>query len=509
MIMRTRRLACALLVSCVVAARVVAAVPPATDAEVALPVALYDQSVEAVAQGRQDEAMALLRRAFADGYQDWHAIKLGPALAPLRERQEWEALVADFDARNPWQQVHDFSGKLPHSPWTEYAVGLVALRDGTAPTANRVSTPAVPGYFLQLHVQRASLVGDYDYGHANYFGGFRDFDVAGRGIVRFKPAIPELEALVTGRRVVMLNESHGRSAERAANFQMVRALRGLGFTHLALEALGYDRLESDACRNSALSDNGLHDRGHALRETGAYTNDPIYAELVRMALGAGYRLVAYDNSHPDPRSPQREEDQARNIHCILKEDPNARVVVIGGGGHTSKSPDLAMEGGMMGLRLANRLDPAPFSIAVRAVRLANVPDGAGARGLLNPGADGALAGQPYFAETADGLHTLAGYDAAVFFAIPEDRSADAGWLRLGGWRNLAPAVPLDCRNAPCLLEARRVGESPEAVPGDRCVIPEAGRSCQLFLAPGDYEAVLLDADSRRSAPHQFRVPGPG
>lgn len=507
--MHTRLLACALLVSGVGAAAVAPAVTPAHGAANPAPVALYDRSVEAVAQGHPDEAMALLRRAIAGGYQDWQAIKFGPALAPLREREDWPALVADFDARNPWQQVHDFSGKLPHSPWTEYAIGLVALRDGTAPTAERVSSPAVPGYFLQLHVQRASLVGDYDYGHANYFGGFRPFDVADKGIVRFKPAITALEGLVAGRRVVMLNESHGRSAERAANFQMVRALRELGFTHLALEALSYERLEGDACRNSAIKDTGLHGRGHALRETGAYTNDPIYAELVRMALAEGYRLVAYDHTYPDPKSPQREEDQANNIHCILKDDPSARVVVIGGGGHTSRSPDTPMAGGMMGLRLAERLEPDPFSIAVQSVRLVNVPDGAGEGGLLDPGTDAALAGQPYFAETSEGLYAPAGYDASVFYALPKERSADAGWLRLGGWRVPAPAVPLDCSNAPCLLEARRVGESADAVPGDRCVVAEAGRSCQLFLSPGEYEVVLLDAASERSEPYRLLVAGPG
>jgi len=473
-----------------------------------VPVALYDQAVDQVGRGELDAAMASLAKAVRSGYQDWNTLRSEAALAPLRERDDWTPLMADFQQRNPWMIVHDFSGKLPESPWTEYAAGWSALADGSAPTLDRVSTPAVPDYFRQLHNQRANFVGDYDYAHANYSGGLRDASAAELGLVRLFPALPVLAEWVKDRQVVMLNESHGHTSQRAANFMFVRELRRLGFTHLALEALSYERVSDDPCRSSVLEDTGLALRGYAVRKTGAYTNDPAYAELVRMALAEGYHLVAYDHTFPDPKSPEREQEQARNIHCVLEADPEARIVVIGGGGHTSKSTNSGMEGGMMGLRLKALMETEPLSIANRVVRLADAPHSEGAGGFATPALDGDLAGQPYFADAAEGPHTIKGYDRVAFIPLPADRSAEAGWLRLGGWRMPAPQVSLTCEQAPCLLEARRVGEDPEAVPGDRCVIKEDGGSCQLFLAPGEYDAELIDADSQRSKPQRLVVTRP-
>ncbi|MBW8312096.1 MAG: hypothetical protein K0M64_08695 [Rhizobium sp.] len=473
------------------------------------PVALFDRAATQAGEGRLDDAMSTLESAVAAGYQDVFALKNSPSLAPLRDRDDWPALVAGFETHNPWLRILDTNDSQPHYPWLGYAAAWQALQQGTAPRADRVSSPMVLDVFGQMQGQAAALVGDYDYAHANYFGGLRRGEAAERGITGVQPALPALAALVEGRQVVMLNESHGHSSQRAANFLFVRELRKLGFTHLALETLAHDRVEGDPCRSSVLADEGLATRGHAVRATGYYTNDPIYAELLRMALAEGYVPVAYEHTSPDPRSPQREQEQARNIACVLEREPDARIVVIGGGGHTSKQPGADGQPGMMGARLKALLTTEPLSIANFTVALQGLPDSPAAAGYQEPTRDGLLAGQPYFADTADGPYTEPGYDRVAFLPVPAARSSEAGWLRLGGWRVPAPAVPLACASAPCLLEARRVGEGADAVPGDRCVVGSAGASCALFLAPGDYEVTLLDAAGVSSAPHRLAVAAGG
>ncbi|OHE79571.1 MAG: hypothetical protein A2X76_07640 [Lysobacterales bacterium GWF1_69_6] len=474
------------------------------------PVALYDRALAQAGEGQLDEAMATLAAAVEAGYRDVFALRGAPALAPLRERECWAGLMTAFEAHNPWLRILDTDDSQPHYPWLGYAAGWNALQNGSAPIAERVSGPAVAGVFGQFQSQAAAMLGDYDYAHANYFGGLRRGDAAEYGITGVQPALPQLAALVEGRQVVMLNESHGHSNQRAANFLFVRELRKLGFTHLALETLGYDRVEGDGCRSSVLADENLPARGHAVRATGYYTNDPIYAELLRMALAEGYVPVAYDHTLPDPRSPQREQEQARNIACVLERDPDARIVVIGGGSHTSKQPGADGQPGMMGARLKALLSTEPLSIANYTVALQGLPDSPAATGYQNPTRDGPLAGQPYFADTAEGHYTVPGYDRVAFLPVPAARSPEAGWLRLGGWRVPAPAVPLACPKAPCLLEARRVGEGADAIPGDRCVIEAAGGTCTLFLAPGDYEAILLDAAGASSAAsHRLAVAAGG
>lgn len=488
---------------------VVASEPPEVSAATPGPVALYDEALAQAGEGQLDQAMATLTTAVEAGYQDVFALRGAPALAPLREREDWAGLMADFEARNPWLRILDTDDSQPHYPWLGYAAAWKALQQGAAPSAERVSGPAVPGIFGQLQSQAAATLGDYDYAHANYFGGLRRGDAAERGITGVQPALPQLAALVEGRQVVMLNESHGHSSQRAANFLFVRELRKLGFTHLALETLANDRVEGDPCRSSVLSDEGLPSRGHAVRATGYYTNDPVYAELLRMALAEGYVPVAYDHTLPDPRSPQREQEQARNIACVIERDPDARIVVIGGGSHTSKQPGADGQPGMMGARLNALLPTEPLSIANFTVVLRGLPDSPAAAGYHDPVRDGLLAGQPYFADTAEGPYTVPGYDRVAFLPAPAARSPEAGWLRLGGWRVPAPAVPLACALAPCLLEARRVGEGADAVPGDRCVVGSAGGSCTLFLTPGNYDVTLLDAGGASSAPHRLAVAAGG
>jgi len=472
------------------------------------PIALYEQAVEQVKLGNPDDAMASLAKAIDAGYQGWSALRNEAALAPLREREDWAPMMAEFEDANPWLAVIDFKPR-PNSPWDEYAAGLIALADGAGPQVERGAGAPLIGHFGQLQAQRASLVGDYDYAHANYFGGIGSLDAAELAITEVYPALPALAELVEGRNVVMFNETHGHSNQRAANFMFVRKLRKLGFTHLALETLAYERTTEDSCRSSVISDGQLHARGYAVKDTGFYTEDPVFGELVRMALAEGFTLVAYEHGFPDPRSPQREQEQARNIACVFEEDPGARIVVLAGGAHISKAPDDRRPPGMMGMRLAAMLDVEPLAITNVVAQLHGLAKSHSNDGYSSPVPDATLAGQPYFADTADGAYTRSGYDRVAFIPAPVDRAEDAGWLRLGGWRVPAPEVPATCSKAPCLLEARRVGEDPQAVPGDRCVIKQAGASCQLFLAPGEYEVELVDADSQRSASHRLVVAGPG
>lgn len=504
---RTVALASLLLATFVAPVTLAEESPRPGEAEPSVALERFEQAKALATAGKPEAAMEQLQAAIASGFQGYYALRNETALESLRPRDDWAALMQAFETNNPWVAAIDTKPR-EGTPWTQYAMGWQALAAGRPPRTRWGASESEVGFFGQLQAQRASLVGDYDYAHANYFGGIRKFDAAESGIVRLAPALPALAPLVEGRNVVMLNESHGFSNQRAANFMLVRELRRLGFTHLALEALSYERTTDDPCRSSVLRDAGLQARGYPIENTGFYLDDPIYAELVRMAITAGYTLVAYDHTFPDPSSPEREQAQARNIACVLEESPEARIVVIGGGGHINKAPSERMEGGMMGRRLAAMLPTEPLAITNGVADLQGLELDETSHGYAEPGRDGDLAGQPYFAYTEAGPYAPKGYDLSTFIPVPAPRSAEAGWLRLGGWRVPAPAVELACEQAPCLLEARRVGEDPLAIPGDRCVIEAAGGRCQLFLAPGDYEVRLRHADGSEPPPARLAVPAP-
>ena len=84
-----------------------------------------------------------------------------------------------------------------------------------------------------------------------------------------------------GHRIVLVNEVHHNAQTRALTLELLPRLRKLGFTYLAIEALG--------------DDPGLVQRGYPLRSSGTeYLQEPLYGEIVREAIRLGFVLVPYD-----------------------------------------------------------------------------------------------------------------------------------------------------------------------------------------------------------------------
>jgi len=96
------------------------------------------------------------------------------------------------------------------------------------------------------------------------------------------------------------------------------------------------------------------------------------------------------------------------------------------------------------------------------------------------------------------------FDLVLYVPAPAHRNdGQPSWLELGGARHRAAVARAECKDAdPCLVEAKRVGEDPKAVPADRCVLAAKDEGCTLFLAPGSYEIATFDSAgvevSRRS-----------
>src|SRR5690606_3556582 len=125
-------------------------------------------------------------------------------------------------------------------------------------------------------------------------------------------------ALAKGRQAVFFNENHSYPLTRTLTVQLLEALRNEGFDTFAAETL-YDT-DIDA----------LQRRGHATADTGFYTEEPIYAEMVRTALRLGYRVVAYE-ALSDATGDAREAEQARNLQKdVFRKHPGARLVLNAG-----------------------------------------------------------------------------------------------------------------------------------------------------------------------------------
>jgi hypothetical protein len=153
-------------------------------------------------------------------------------------------------------------------------------------------------------------------------------------------AVPAIRAIVEAarsHRIVILNEAHHVSRHRMFAWELMRALRPLGYGYFAAEAFNGD-VEAFA----ASIRNGVPTMG-----TGSYVRDPVFGNLVRDAVRSGYRLVPYEVSAADGPAPadpyeahvHRETAQAKHlIDRIFAKDRGAKVLIYVGYSHGIEVP---------------------------------------------------------------------------------------------------------------------------------------------------------------------------
>ncbi|RUT78161.1 hypothetical protein [Ancylomarina longa] len=128
----------------------------------------------------------------------------------------------------------------------------------------------------------------------------------------------DLNKLYQTNSVILLNEAHYKSEDRAFLYNQLPFLKEKGYKYLAIEALN----------NGKWLDTDLEKRGYPIyNKTGVYINDPIFAHVIRKALKLGYQLIPYESY-----SQKREEEQAENIVKVYN-PAEGKLVVFAGYAH--------------------------------------------------------------------------------------------------------------------------------------------------------------------------------
>ncbi len=308
------------------------------------------------------------------------------------------------------------------------------------------------------------------------------------------PALDAIAALAKNRKAIFLNENHSAPITRTLTVQLLAKLRAEGFNTFAAETL----------YNSDMA--ALARRGYPIGATGFYTEEPIYAEMVRTALKLGYRVVAYE-AESDATGDAREHEQAQNLYDrAIKGHPGARLVVNAGYAHVQKQgvylggrsmaehfmqisgiDPLVVEQTMLFGHI-NSADDQPTWTAVIAALHPTQPivfeDATGKPWSLRPGA----------------------YDVSVFFPqelLVRDRPT---WLALGNLRDPYQIGDGMCMgHFPCLIDARYRDEGPDSIPADRLVFECPGEVRQLWLRPGRYRLSARDRDDHVLLREEARV----
>jgi len=315
---------------------------------------------------------------------------------------------------------------------------------------------------------------------------------------RAVPAVEWIAAQAGDYRVVMLNEAHHVPQTRTLTLSLLPVLRAKGYTHLALEALANDGKDPLP-------------RGYPDRDSGIYTREPVFAELIREAKRLGYQLVPYEAATaPGKRQQDRETGQANAIAKVLADDPQARMLVHAGYAHIGEAqqglPDNAKP---MAMELA-RISGLPLltveQTSTRSFEAEDV-DTIGRR--LSAQFATSVPSVLLAREGSDAWSNKPGlYDVSVLLPSPPSTPLRPTWLALEGRRHAIVIDMTPCiGHLPCLAEARHAEEGDDAIPADQFLVLAADEVAQpLYLAPGSYRLRLLGGDGKALSQHVLSVP---
>jgi hypothetical protein len=315
------------------------------------------------------------------------------------------------------------------------------------------------------------------------------------GAWQLRPAADVILEMSKDRKAIFFNEAHSAPLTRTLTIELLTRLHEQGFNYFAAETL-YE------------TDKNLNSRGYPVPESGFYTNEPLYAEMVRTALHLGYKVVAYDAENAGVGDP-RERSGAQNL-CdrVFKKDPNARLIVNAGFAHVQKSGKY-LGGTSMGefFKKLSGIDPLTIEQTMMIQHARADQDHPYYTALIQ---SQHLSEPSVFVAAGGKTWTLKPdqYDMSVIFPPQEASNDRPDWLRVGGLRVPYPVGGEACNtHFPCMVEARYASEAADSIPADRVILnnidensPMSNRivsyrgtaTGRLFLRPGKYKLSAMD-----------------
>jgi hypothetical protein len=284
-------------------------------------------------------------------------------------------------------------------------------------------------------------------------------------------------------RIIIINEAHHKPLHRVFTASLLADLYRLGFRYLGAETLSH-------------YDPGLNQRTYPVQESGYYTAEPQYGNLIREALELGFTVFPYEAPVSNPK--EREIGQARRIQGILRQDPKAKILLHCGYAHVHEAPlggdwEKAMAG-----RLKEFTGIDPFTIDQERWTENSEPtrENPAYRLLQVTQPSVLLNGRGEVFTAFPGTQALT--DIRVAHPRTSYRHGRPAWLlREGKWKPYFLKREQLTLGFPCLVRAYRASEPAEglatsspAVPVDVMELKGAGEQKALVLPPGAYQVVV-------------------
>ncbi len=389
-----------------------------------------------------------------------------------------------------------------------YLAPLLQLRQREA---EYLASPQMRESYLEFMAQLYNFVGDYPAAYAMEEKFLADLEprikfrarnaneIISSPLENHSPrsAVDTIARAADKHQIVIVNEEHRTSVHRALTHRLLSVLYQKGFRYLAIETL-------------RVQDTQLNKRGYPTQKSGYYTPDPIFGDVIRQAIKLGFKTVPYEAEQRCPKPEDfvacqnyREVTQAQNIYDrILKNDPQAKILIHAGRGHASKDKE---EKGFafMARHLWTISGIEPFTVDQEnySERKNPIDERPLYRFVV---AKNLLLEDPTVFQSAEGKYfsDSEGFDLRVFTPRAQYTEGRPAWLRLSGARRSFRVKPkklnLQVRQGklksdePLLLQAFIKGESAEAIPIDQIILYPNQEIPALMLPKGNFLIRAVD-----------------
>jgi hypothetical protein len=280
----------------------------------------------------------------------------------------------------------------------------------------------------------------------------------------------------------LINEAHYSSQHRQFTKSLLAPLYEQGYRYLALETL-----------HASIEE--LRDTQYPHMQTGYYTKDPVFANLVREAIRLGYTLISYDKG--GSTNNERDSISAINIYeNTLKKDKKGKVLVHAGYGHILKKKPISSNKFQMGWALKELT--GQDILTVDQERMGWLPDSNLVHGWYRKVQHYHNITEPIVLMDGDSNSVMdpvyiAGIDIQVYHPPTRFDKGRPHWLAEEGKVDVDLPAELLQDWSDYLMQVHNQGEAHGAVSVDNIVV---GRAQKLILAPGEYTFLLIDCNSK-------------
>ncbi|KQB37739.1 hypothetical protein [Flavobacterium aquidurense] len=294
-------------------------------------------------------------------------------------------------------------------------------------------------------------------------------------------------------KVIMINEAHNNARHRIFTTSILQGLYNNGFRFLGIEAL---------------NDSLINTRKFPVLESGFYTQEPQFGNLIDEAIKIGFTVFGYEDfSNSNITGKEREIKQAQNITKWIEKNPDGKFLIHCGYDHIIegipgiKSWEKAMAG-----RLTKFTGINPFTIdQIQYSERGNSKLNQPYIEMLNLNYPAILvdSNDKTFNGAIDNPKRI---DCSIIHPITKYDNGRPDWMTLSGKRKIYNISNSKITEFPALVIAYRINEfEKDGIPADVIEILDNKNKGHLILNKGKYKIVIKNKDYKVTNEYTIKI----